>query len=112
MIVQVSNDSAESRVDFDGEREHQRVVLFRVEFEDFPCMNKGKKRPGVRPVVDNLRLYLTSFDPRLPISSAQQENLQNLVKSQAGRTNIMELFTKLEATELRKAKRTKVVFAE
>ncbi len=35
----------------------------------------------------------------------------HLVKSQAGRTNFMELFTKLEATELRKARQTKVVFA-
>ncbi len=36
----------------------------------------------VRPVVDNLRLYLTSFDPRLPISQIQAENIQNLVNSQ------------------------------
>jgi len=36
----------------------------------------------VRPAVDNLRLYLTTFDPRLPITPVQSENLKNLVNSQ------------------------------
>jgi sigma-B regulation protein RsbU (phosphoserine phosphatase) len=36
----------------------------------------------VRPAIDNLRLYLTTFDPRLPITPVQTENLKNLVNSQ------------------------------
>ncbi len=36
----------------------------------------------VRPAIDNLRLYLTAFDPRLPINAVQAQNLKNLVKSQ------------------------------
>ena len=35
-----------------------------------------------RPAIDNLRLYLTTFDPRLPITPVQTENLKNLVNSQ------------------------------
>jgi sigma-B regulation protein RsbU (phosphoserine phosphatase) len=37
----------------------------------------------VRPAVDNLRLYLTTFDPRLPISPVQTENLKSLVGTQS-----------------------------
>ncbi len=36
----------------------------------------------VRPVIDNLRLYLTTFDPRLPVTPIQTDNLKNLVHSQ------------------------------
>jgi sigma-B regulation protein RsbU (phosphoserine phosphatase) len=36
-----------------------------------------------RPAIDNLRLYLTTFDPRLPITQVQSENLKNLVNSQS-----------------------------
>ncbi|MBC7385704.1 MAG: SpoIIE family protein phosphatase [Cryobacterium sp.] len=36
----------------------------------------------VRPVRDNLRLYLTTFDPRLPINAVQAENLKNLARGQ------------------------------
>jgi serine phosphatase RsbU (regulator of sigma subunit) len=36
----------------------------------------------VRPAVDNLRLFLTAFDPRLPLTPTQQENLSNIAKSQ------------------------------
>lgn len=35
-----------------------------------------------RPAIDNLRLYLATFDPRVPITALQAENLKNLVNSQ------------------------------
>lgn len=37
---------------------------------------------SVRPAVASLRLYLTTFDPRLPLNPAQNENLKLLVNNQ------------------------------
>lgn len=52
----------------------------------------------VRPSVDNLRLYLTSFDPRLPITPVQTENLKNLVNSQTESGFFTSYFVKSDGT--------------
>lgn len=52
----------------------------------------------VRPVIDNLRLYLTTFDPRLPINAAQTDNLNNLVKTQQESGLFLSYFVKSDGT--------------
>lgn len=52
----------------------------------------------VRPVVDNLRLYLTTFDPRLPIGAPQTENLNNLVKTQQESGLFLSYLVKADGT--------------
>ncbi|MBS1962256.1 MAG: SpoIIE family protein phosphatase [Bdellovibrionales bacterium] len=51
-----------------------------------------------RPAIDNLRLYLTTFDPRLPITSIQMENLKNLVNSQTESGFFTSYFVKPDGT--------------
>lgn len=53
---------------------------------------------SVRPTVDNLRLYLTTFDPRLPLNPAQLENLKNLAINQREAAFISASFVKMDGT--------------
>lgn len=52
----------------------------------------------VRPAIDNLRLYLTTFDPRLPINAIQTENLKNLVKTQQEAGLFLSYLVKTDGT--------------
>ncbi len=52
----------------------------------------------MRPAVDSLRLYMSSFDPRLPISPIQIENLSNLVKTQQESGLYLSYFVKSDGT--------------
>jgi len=52
----------------------------------------------VRPAIDNLRLYLTTFDPRRPITPVQMETLKNLVNSQTESGFFTSYFVKNDGT--------------
>jgi sigma-B regulation protein RsbU (phosphoserine phosphatase) len=52
----------------------------------------------VRPTVDALRLYLSTFDPRTAISPTQAESLKNLVRSQQESPLFLSYFVKSDGT--------------
>lgn len=91
------------------------VLHPRLTLENFKLYNAAEF--GGAPMIDLPELHL-EYD-RAALSAGRLRlklvrfNLAelNLVKSQAGRTNIMDLFTTLEAANLRKTNRTPVEFA-